>query len=379
MIVVNGTFPRIISFFKRDFALFRCCTMAAGVLCLMFYGVEFVSAAPSYTVIDLGGTTSNAHAVNASGQVAGVTNGNACLWTNGTMNVLGTLGGVMSNSYDINASGQVVGCVYEGAPNYVTHAFVYSDGMMSLLDPFSVSNKPTAWSQANGINDGGQIVGSAINANGNNDAFIYSNGTVTDLCVGSAININANGQVVGADTTNGKPMAFLYSNGTMTHLGTLPNYTYGSIAFAINADGQIAGTSYYTNNQYARAFLYSNGTMTDLGMLRGYLQSWAYGINDNGQVVGEVATSSGNSTAFLYNNGTMTDLNKLIDPASGWTLVNANAINNSGQIVGYGYNSHGQQDAFLLTPVPEPSILVLFGMGIVGLLTYTWRRRKQLV
>ena len=39
----------------------------------------------------------------------------------------------------------------------------------------------------------------------------------------SANGINASGQVVGdADTSSGDNHAFLYSNGTMTDLGTLP-------------------------------------------------------------------------------------------------------------------------------------------------------------
>ena len=86
---------------------------------------------------------------------------------------------------------------------------------------------------------------------------------------------------------------------------------------------------------YSHAFLYSNGTMTDLGTLPGGLDSEGYGINASGQVVGYSEINSGSDIrAFLYSNGTMTDLNSLIDPACGWTLLDAYAINDSGQIVG---------------------------------------------
>ena len=73
----------------------------------------------------------------------------------------------------------------------------------------------------------------------------------------------------------------------------------------------------------------------------------------------------------------MQNLNELIDPQSGWTLIEATAINDSGLIVGYGTAATGTH-AFLLTPIPEPSTLVLLGIGAIGLLGYAWRRRRKL-
>jgi probable HAF family extracellular repeat protein len=49
-------------------------------------------------------------------------------------------------------------------------------------------------------------------------------------------------------------------------------------------------------------------TVTDLGALFGSQMSDAYGINNNGQVVGEFQRSSGNWEAFLYSNGIITVL-----------------------------------------------------------------------
>jgi probable HAF family extracellular repeat protein len=102
--------------------------------------------------------------------------------------------------------------------------------------------------------------------------------------------------------------------------------------------------------------------MMDLGTLGGS-ESFAAGINGEGQVVGYADTIGGALDAFLYSGGIMTDLNSLLPANSGWRLESASAINDSGQIVGYGINPEGQTHAFLLDTSPEPASVVLFGAG----------------
>ena len=81
----------------------------------------------------------------------------------------------------------------------------------------------------------------------------------------------------------GPDRAFIYSHGVMTELGALPGDS-GSIAAAINALGQITGTSIRADGSSNRAFIYSNGVMMDIS--RTGIDSVGTVINASGQVVG---------------------------------------------------------------------------------------------
>ena len=84
--------------------------------------------------------------------------------------------------------------------------------------------------------------------------------------------------------------------------------------------------------------------LVDLGTLGG-AQSWAYGRNDLGQVVGRSETSYGQGAAFLYQNGLMSFV------SSTSNLYSAQAISNTGTIVGgaYGASSYAYSSAGELT------------------------------
>jgi probable HAF family extracellular repeat protein len=122
--------------------------------------------------------------------------------------------------------------------------------------------------------------------------------------------------------------AFLYSDGIMQDLGTFGGTT--SYAYGINNSGQVVGQAYTAGNATAHAFLYSDGVMQDLGTLGG-ADSSATGINNRGEVVGWSTTSSGYQHAFLYSGGIMQDLGTL---QGGYGSSYANAINDNEQVVG---------------------------------------------
>jgi probable HAF family extracellular repeat protein len=284
------------------------------------------------------------------------------------MQDLGTLGGDRSGAAGINDAGQIAGSADTATGDL--HAFLYSSGHMQDL---GILGGTTGWSPswADGINAAGQVVGLSSLSNGGFTAFLYSGGQMQDFSAGSfdeAYAINNVGQIVGQGPSTAYPTehAVLYSGGKTQDLG--PPTGYGSQALGVNDAGQVVGWFY--NGIATHAFLYSGGQMKDLGTL-GATNSDAEGINNAGQVVGSV-NSSTTFRAFLYSNGTMIDLNTLIDPSSGWTLQDATAINDQGQIVGFGINSAMQGDGFLLTPTPEPATLSLLTLGGVAML-----RRKR--
>lgn len=186
-----------------------------------------------------------------------------------------------------------------------------------------------------GINDKGQVVGTADTAHGGRHAFLWERGRITDLGTldgGSGSNaaaINDAGQVVG--DSNGR--ACLWQHGKMVGLKTPPGFTAGA-ATAINGKGQITGRAYSPGASWwsapSHAILWENGKARDLGVPPGCLNSRAYGINDRGQVVGWALTKEKRTRAVLWDRGKWTDLGTFPDG----TVSDATAINDAGAVIG---------------------------------------------
>ena len=327
------------------------------------------NASAAYRITDLGslGLGVDATGINATGQVTGyfalsttikvtcfytghyclVHPDHAFLYSNGTMTDLGTLGGNDSEGNAINRTGQVAG--WSNNKVGVTDAFLW-DGK-KMIDLGALAPLYGSESQATGINDSGQVAGwwgataGTTVSNGPWHAWLYANGTVTDLpepgfataagslgCTAAAI--NNNGQIVGSCyDASGLSHAVLWQNGTVTDLGTLGGDQ--AAATAVNNLGQVVGWAHDSTGT-KDGFLYSNGTMTNLGT---FLPA---AINDNGVMVGGDQIDSG---------GTVQNLNNLIPSGTPYQITSATAINDNGQIAADANDTAtGQARALLLTP-----------------------------
>lgn len=116
-----------------------------------------------------------------------------------------------------------------------------------------------------------------------------------------------------------------------------------SRAFDINDNGQIVGQVQNPYLSRSEACLWQNGTCVGLGAIGGsYTNSYAAAINNDGHVVGWSYDSRGQSRACIWQNGICEELGVL----PGYSQSYATDINSSGQVVGYSYNpSNGQYTA----------------------------------
>lgn len=133
----------------------------------------------------------------------------------------------------------------------------------------------------------------------------------------------------------------------ITDLGALPGGNW-SEAYGINNQGQIVGQA-ETQGGLLHAFLLSGGVMTDLGVLPGgYTSSAASRINGAGKIIGvsiigDVVASYTTYQGFFYD-GTMIGLGAL--PPT-YPVSQATGINNFDQVTGYVDNAASTAHAVL--------------------------------
>jgi probable HAF family extracellular repeat protein len=159
-------------------------------------------------------------------------------------------------------------------------------------------------SSASAVNSSGQVVGQSLTGDGAYRAFSWTAaGGMVDLgTLGGSYSypyaVNSSGQVVGISPVAGDNAihAFLWTSaGGMVDLGTLGGTS--SEAYAINSSGHVVGQSTIPGDTFWRAFLWTpTDGMMDLGVLDGFDTSYAWRLNDSGQIVG--GSYGGNSSTY---------------------------------------------------------------------------------
>lgn len=352
--------------------IFHYLIIALAVLIAFAIGISYPVVNPTttikYEVTNLGtlGPQTVAHAINDLGQVVGLFNTkkktqHAFFWdeTSG-IQPLTPSGNANSHAKGINNLGQVAGNV---GYRYNKYPDEYRQGF--LWDKSNCTPIPKAL-YALDINDTGQIVGKSRkggvlwNSLKDNDAIDLRK----TVGLYNASHINNVGQIIGPCRCRNEPCTVEYcfwdsKKGTLNKSDPIALSSLGggyTWAFGMNDLGQVVGeSSLEVGVRYkTRAFIWdSTQGMRRLGTLYNtgdFDQSRANDINNAGQVVGYIFDQYTN-IAFLWDSKHgMQNLNHLIDRSSPWHLENAIGINEKGWIVGGG-KFKGKTRPFLLKPI----------------------------
>ncbi|MEO8090394.1 MAG: hypothetical protein ABI703_08865 [Gemmatimonadales bacterium] len=261
-----------------------------------------------------GHTGAQAEDINASGWIVGISSGpggcRGVLWTPkvGGYNPpvdLGTLGGTCSEATAINDAGVIAGDSRLSG-DLVSHA-VFWDVNRQIHDVHTVQGGESfTW----GISPLGEIVGQ-WNGPTNQQAFRYTSSTGMVRYPGAggpqgvAMDINSTGQFVGwSGVSASTPLhATLWAGTSVTDLGTLGGAS--SVGIAIREDAFVVGRSetgiQRSGGQQFVPFTWTAGQgMRALALPNGRDYGQAMDVNSNGWIVGETYLVKGASRATMW-------------------------------------------------------------------------------
>ena len=376
--------------------------VAAALFLTIVFPVALRAQVYQVTTLNGLGGGAGGNSLNNRGQVLGFANdatntiSHAALWTaaSATPFDLGSFGGASTNSAtafpvknnrglfvgisdtnEDNPLGEAFSCwpfYASGAPTRkICKGFRWEKGLMTPLPPFAGGYN----SYATGANNRGQIVGWAENGvhdSSCNTAFQIlqfraalwePNGEMRELpplpgdSTSAATAINDKGQVVGISGACGVAVgdvsaahAVIWENGVPTRIPDFGGHAWNTPT-AINNDGVVVGFSLPAANDGTRfflAFVWTKEAGTKLlDQIPGDVRSAAFGINEDGTIVGFSRTPAAVLRAVVWQDpdAEINNLNELSAPGSPYLLI-AGDVNAGGEIAGF----QGNGFAFLATP-----------------------------
>ncbi|MEP6753959.1 MAG: hypothetical protein ABJA67_00540 [Chthonomonadales bacterium] len=257
----------------------------------------------------------------------------ALIWSNGKIAFPAADPQKPSQASTMNKRSETVGYTFfEGYRG--TRACIWRNGSVRNLGTFANGGD----SSADWINDHGDIVGTATDANQHQHAAFWSKGKLTDLGTlrgneSFASCITNNGIIVGTALLNDDDFhPFVYKAGKMWDMFTNSKWSHGG-ASHINDRQEVVG--HLMDGGYHKAFYWKNGKFTVLPTLGGNASATC--INNHGLIVGQSEVQYGKYRACLWRKGVAYDLNKLVPAAMDIHLTDATGINDKGQIAGIAY------------------------------------------
>jgi probable HAF family extracellular repeat protein len=181
-------------------------------------------------------------------------------------------------------------------------------------------------SEAFGINNAGEVTGGAFGRGSASEVPFLYNGTKMmglGIAQGAGQSINSRGQIAGQASGE----AFFYNGSSVTYLGAVPGGRAASNAFGVNDSGEVVGELY---GPPTRAFIYNGTRVSDLGSFPGGKFAGAVAINSNGEITGSADVGHGNGHAFVDKGKTMQDIGTL-----GGGNSSGHSINASGEVTGW--------------------------------------------
>ncbi|HEV8123295.1 MAG TPA: hypothetical protein VGP80_03555 [Gemmatimonadales bacterium] len=339
------------------------------------------NTAASFNMIDLGslgGDSSVAYGLTGNDKVVGVSRTSAgemhgFYWNRATstMQDLGTLGGNFSVAYSLNGLNQIVGQSATATGEF--HAFITTP-FQAMADLGTLGGD---YSIALGINQLTEVVGLSKVASGEMHAFKWTqSGGMVDLGISGNYSVGYSVETFSSTvgyyrTGAGTLHAYrLTPGGTVTDLGVLPGgqeswaedaSTLGNLVTGPTGPPYVAGYSQVRVPDPSgspgaapslssmwiviHAFRWTPAEgMVDLGA-GGGLHSFGFGVNEFGDVVGQIVNIQGEDRAFYWTeNSGFYNLGTLGGPSSF-----ANAVTKCGNAVGGSEDAAGLMHAVLWT------------------------------